>query len=119
MADHHDAKRIELRPAGANRAVVAKELVAVQFDELVEDQFEIVGGHRPLGMPRDLDRFPGLQLAENLLLQVGQFAAEAADFVAHLACLRDGGVQFRQPGLQLVNRTLERQTMGVFSHERA
>ena len=39
MADDHHLVAIELGPAGADRPVVAEGLVAVQLDELVEDQF--------------------------------------------------------------------------------
>ena len=116
MAHKHHPIGIEFRPAGADGPIVAKELVAVQFNEFVEHQFEVVGGHGPVGVPGDLDRLPRLQLAIDLLLQVGQLAAEPADLVANIRHLRGGRLQFRQAGLHLIDRCSERETMGIVSH---
>ena len=77
MADDEHFVAIELGEAGAERAVVAEELVAVQLDELVEHEVEVVGGHRPLGMAGDLDGFPGVELAVDAAHGVGELAAEA------------------------------------------
>ena len=84
MADDHDLIRVELGPAGPDGPVVAEGLVPMQLDEFVEDQFQVVGRHGALGMPGDLDRFPGLQLAVDPLLLVGQLAPQAANFIAGL-----------------------------------
>ena len=117
MADDHDLVGVELGPAGADGPVVAEGLVAVQFDELVEDQFQVVGRHGPVGMPGDLDRFPGLQLAVDLLLQVGQLAAAGGGFhCGPRASAATTAFQFLDTGFQLVDRPLERQAMRAFSH---
>ena len=112
VAHDHDLVAVELGEAGADGPIVAEELVAVQLDELVEHQVQIVGGHGPVGMPGDLDRLPRLQLAVDLLLQIGQLAAKPADLVANIRRLRDGCLQFRQASLQLIDRSLQTRADG-------
>ena len=118
MADDHHLEGVELGPAGADRPIVAETLVAVQFDELVEDQFEIVGGHGPIGMPGDLDLLPRLQVGVDLFDQIDALAAQAADFVADLGRLLGLGLELRQPSLQLVDRPLKRQSIFGSCHVR-
>ena len=48
MADEHDAKVAEPGEAGADGAVVADGAVAVQLDEFIEDQVDVIGSLRPL-----------------------------------------------------------------------
>ena len=47
MADEHDAEVAQAGEAGADGAVVAEGPVAVQLDELVEDQVDVVERLRP------------------------------------------------------------------------
>ena len=47
-----------------DRLVVADGAVAVQLDELLEDQLEVVAGLRALLVPRDLDDLPGVEVGE-------------------------------------------------------
>ena len=85
VADDHDPIGVELGPAGANCPIVAEELVAVQFDELLEDQFEVVGGHGPIGMPGDLDRLPRLQIGRKSASSARSSSRrEPADLIADL-----------------------------------
>ena len=94
MADDHDFVGVELGPTGPNGPIVAESLVAVQFDEFVEHQFEIVGCHGAIGVPGNLDRLPGLQLAVDPLLHVGQLAPQAANLVAGFRLLHCKCFQF-------------------------
>ncbi len=119
VPDEHHPVRVQLGPAGADGAVVAEEPVAVQLDELVEDQLQVIGGHGPLGMPGHLDRLPGLQLAVDPLLQLRPFPPQPADFIAGLRVLLSGAFQLLDAGLQLVDRPLERQTVITLSHDRS
>ena len=75
MADQHDAEIAQPGEAGADGAVVADGAVAVQFDELVEDQLEIVAGLRPVAVAGDLDRLPRRQVAVDLALEVDRSRA--------------------------------------------
>ncbi len=63
MADHQHFVLVELREAGAQRPVVAKKLVAVQFDELIEQQFHVVGELGPVRKPRHTHGVPRIKLA--------------------------------------------------------
>ena len=116
MADDQHLVAIELGEAGAQRAVVAEELVAVQLDELVEQQVEIVGEHRPIGMPGDLHRFPRIELAVDAARRVGQLAAQRADLVAQLGRLRLGRFELRDLLLEPIDRLLECQAVGGAGH---
>ena len=58
LTDDKDAKIVETRPTGADRAVVAENLVAVELDELVKDKIDVIERLRTLRMTRDLDRLP-------------------------------------------------------------
>ena len=116
MPDDHHLVGVELGPAGANRPIVAEELVAVQLDELVEDQLEVIGGHGPIGMPGHLDDLPRLEVGVDPLLQLHQLPPQQADFVADLGRLLSLGLQLLQPGFQLVDRPLERQAVFASRH---
>ena len=61
MADEHDAKIAEPCQAGSNGSVVAKSPVTVQFHEVVEKQFDVVQGLRPLRMAGYEHRVPGVE----------------------------------------------------------
>ena len=82
MPDDHHFELIELGKAGADGPIVAERLVAVQLDEFVEDQVEIIGRHRPIGMPGDFDRFPRREIAEDFPRQLDQLAAQPPQLVA-------------------------------------
>ena len=116
VADDHDLVAIELGEAGAERAVVAEELVAVELDEFVEDEVEVVGEHRPIGMAGDLDRFPGIEPAVDAADRVGELAAERADLIVQLGRFRLGGVERANSLLDLVDRLLECQSVGCACH---
>ena len=81
VADEHHLGFAEVAKAGDDRLVVADGAVAVQLDELVEDQLDVVAGLGALGMARNADGLPGLEAAEDRPFQVGQLAAEPADLL--------------------------------------
>ena len=66
VADEHHLLLAEVAQAGDDRLVVADGPVAVEFEELVEDQVEVVAGLGALGMPRDLDGLPGVEVRVDL-----------------------------------------------------
>src|SRR5205823_2668097 len=47
MTDQHDAKIAQAGKAGADGSIVAKGTVAMQLDELLEDQIDVIEGLRP------------------------------------------------------------------------
>ncbi len=63
MTDEHDLGIAQVRQAGDDGLVVAEGTVAVELDELVENQVDVVAGLRPLGMPGNLDGLPGVEVA--------------------------------------------------------
>ena len=111
MADEHDAVIAQPGEAAANGPVVADGAVAMQLDELLEDQIDVVHRLRPLGVPRDEDRLPGGEVAVNLAFEVHQLAANAANFLAAAELAARSGFQTRQQILKLVDVRLERQTI--------
>ncbi len=62
MADEHDLDVVEVGQAGDDRLVVAQGAVAVQLEELLEDQVDVVAGLGPLLVARNLDDLPGLEM---------------------------------------------------------
>ena len=116
MPDDHHLHVVEFGEAGADRPVVAEEFVAVQLDELVEEQFEVVGRHRAFRMPGHLDGFPGLEPTIGLLDQLHPFAAEPAQLVADFRIVVGGVFEFLDPRLQFVNRPFEREPVLTCSH---
>ncbi len=117
VAGDHHLVAIELGEAGAERAVVAIELVAVEFDEFVEHEVEVVGEHRPVGMPGDLHRLPRVELAVDAAGGVGQLAAERADLVVQLGRLRFRRVELVDPLLERVNRLFEGESVDCAGHD--
>src|SRR5690606_28545691 len=77
MADDHHFVFVQLGEAGADGAVVAERLVAMQFDKLIEDQVEVVGHLRTIRMPRYLNRIPCVELAVDALLFFGELASQS------------------------------------------
>ena len=78
MADDQHLVLIELGEAGEDRPVVAKAAVAVQFDELVEHQREIVGRVGPVLVPGDLHDLPRRQVGIDLGASFRRSRAAAA-----------------------------------------
>ncbi len=116
VAGDHDFVSVEFGEAGAECAVVAIELVAVELDEFVEHQVEIVGEHRPIGMAGNLDRFPGVELAVDAACGVGEFAAERTDLVAQFGRLRLGRFEFGDALLEGMDRLFEGESVDCAGH---
>ena len=79
--DEHDFQIVEPGETGEDRRIVTERLVAVQLDEFVKQQFDIVECLRPRFMPRDLDDLPGAQLRIDLALETREFQADSANQV--------------------------------------
>jgi hypothetical protein len=56
MTDHHHFVLVDFGEAGQDGAIIAKMFIAVQFDELVEGQVQIVAGVGTVLVTRDLIR---------------------------------------------------------------
>ena len=115
MADEHDLDVVEVREAGDDRLVVAQGPVAVQLEELVEDQLDVIAGLRPLLVPRDLDDLPGLEMRVDFPFECRQLAPQPADLFGDLGRIAAGAVlgvlrfQLRESSFHLVDGRLERQ----------
>ena len=96
-----------------DRLVVAEGAVAVQLEELLEDQIEIVAGLGALLVPRDLDDLPGVEIGIDLALERRQLAAQPADLLGDLGRVAPGAVlgvlhlHLAEPRFHLVDRRLE------------
>jgi hypothetical protein len=67
--------------ASQHGAIVPKELVAVQLDEFIECQVEIVFGVRAIFVPRHLHDLPGSQVAIRFASCLRPFAAQASNLL--------------------------------------
>src|SRR5262249_20653964 len=61
VADHDDAAPLEERKAADHRRVVAVHAIAVQLDEVVEEELDEVARVRALRVARELRALPGRQ----------------------------------------------------------
>ena len=108
LGDEHDFLVFEFGEAGDDRPVVAEGLVAVQFDELVEHEFDVIEGLRAFEMPRDLDDVPRIEVLENLPFHPRDLDPHFADGIFRVG----GGVglsfEFFELAFEFVNGPLER-----------
>ena len=122
MADEHHLEFVELREAGAEGAVVAEELVAVQLNELVEHQVDVVGEHWSFRMAGDANRFPRVEILVNRPHRLGELLAQFANLLADVAALGIGAFEIANLGFDLVDRLFERELkagghLGSFDHD--
>ena len=74
MPDQHHHQVTEPRHAGDDGRVLPECAVAVQLDEVVEDEADVVERVRPLEVARELDDLPGVASHEPLGLRDGLLA---------------------------------------------
>src|SRR4029450_8741266 len=86
MADHDDAPPLESGEAADDRGVVAVHAVAVELDEVVEQELEESARVRPPGVARELCALPGRQARVGLLPQPREPILELGDLLARLLC---------------------------------
>jgi len=86
MADHDDAPPLEPGQAADDRGVVAVHAVAVELDEVVEQELEEVARVRPLRVARELGALPGRQARVGLLPKPREPILELGDLLARLLC---------------------------------
>ncbi len=70
MTNHHQRAAINPRQATNQRRIVSKGTVAMQFDKIGHQMFDVIQGVRALRMARHLRHLPGTQLAENRARQL-------------------------------------------------
>ena len=114
LADKHHFAIFNLGESRPDRSIIAEGLVAMQFDKFVEHQLEIVVGLRPFGVPRHLDRFPRVQIVEDVAFQTVDFDPHIADLFADFRSRRVGPplvFQCQQFLFEIIHRSFKRQTM--------
>ncbi len=109
LPDKHHFVVIELGQPGEHGAIVAESAIAVQFDEFIKHEFDVVEGLRALIMPGDHHHFPGGEMLEDLAPHARQFETDGADRLAG----RGGWVRFRlqglEPRLEIMERSFKRE----------
>ena len=110
LADHEHLLVFEFGEAGDDGAVIAEGSVAVQLDELVEDQFDVIERLRALCVPGDvLDDVPGIEILERLPALLVDLQPQIADgFFGSGRGVRLGLEGFELP-FELSNRLFERE----------
>src|SRR5262249_48931964 len=86
MPDHDDAPPLEPGQAADDRGVVAVYAVAVELDEVVEQELEEVARVRPLGVAGELCALPGRQARVGLLPKSREPILELCGLLARLLC---------------------------------
>src|SRR5262249_59099284 len=82
MSDHHDWLALEARKAPDDRLIVAEHAIAVQLDEVLEQQLVEIERMGSLGVSRDLGTLPGGQVTVDLLLELAEPSLEPCDLRA-------------------------------------
>ena len=112
VADEHHPTVVELGQARDDRAVVAEGTVAMQLDELVEDQLDVVAGVRPIGMAGHLDDVPRVELVEHIALEPRDLDARRSNGVLGFEIRIGIGFELRELLFEFKNRSLEAQSKG-------
>src|SRR5262245_45688258 len=97
---------LEAGQAADDRSVVAVKPVAVELDEVLEEELDEIARVRPLGMACQLRALPGGQARVGPLAQSPQPLLELGDLVAR-ACRALLGLERRDPVLDVEQRLLE------------
>lgn len=108
LPDEHELAVVEFGKPREDRAIVADRLVAMQLDELVEQQLDVVERLRPGLMAGHLDDVPGGEVLEDLPLHARHLDAHLADGVLGCGSRIRFGFELLEPGLQLIDLALER-----------
>ena len=76
MTHEHDFDVIQTSESRDDRLVVSEGAVAVQLEELIEDQIQIIAGLGTLLVSRDLDNLPGIEAGIDRTLEGGKLASQ-------------------------------------------
>ena len=106
MADDDDALALETREAADDRRVVSVESVAVELDEVLEEEPDEVAGVGTLGVAGELRPLPGRQACVGLLALPVEPLLELRDLLADAGRVVLG-LERRDSVLQLEQRFLE------------
>ena len=90
VTDQHHLHAVERREPADEGGVVAEVAVAVQLEEVGEDEGDVVGEDRSLGMPRDLDGLHRRQVLVDLLHALAALGLEPGDLGGHRVALLRG-----------------------------
>jgi len=100
---------VDFREADIDRPVVAERPVAVKFDELVADQFDVVARLWTILMSSDLNRLPRIQTLEHIAFQFGDFHPHVADRFQRRRSWPRLGLEFRKLFFKFYDWPLKRQ----------
>ena len=115
VADDEHLVAVELRKPGQHCRVVTEGPVAVELDELVEDERDVVARLRPVGVAGDLDGLPGIEAAEDPLLDLDKLTLQPSELLL-LEGAERRGLQSGDPVLDLVDRLLEGKPVQAAGH---
>ena len=79
----------------------------MQFDEVAEDEINVVQQLRAIGMARNLNRVPGGEIRVNLANEIGQLPANAANFFGRSRLARGTSFQLGEQFFDFANFRLE------------
>ena len=79
VAEHEHFPFIELRDAADDRRIVAEAAIAVELDEVVHQQADVIHHVRPRRMPRELDFLLRRQIGEDFFLELLRLLLEPPD----------------------------------------
>src|SRR6185369_10052343 len=86
LPHHHHRLAVEARPPANNCRIVAKSAIAMELDEIGEDQLDELRGERPLDVASHLDSLPWGETVIDLVAQLGELLLERGNLLvdAHL-----------------------------------
>jgi hypothetical protein len=113
VAEHEDLPLVELRHAADDRGVVAEAAVAVQLDEVVHEQPDVIHHVRPPGVAGELDLLLRRELREDLLLELLGLLLELADLRREVDRGRREVTELADLLLEIDDRPLELQDHAI------
>src|SRR5687768_11136910 len=117
LTHHHDGLAIEARPTANDRRVVPVSAVAMQLDEVGENELNQLGRERSLHVSRDLYALPRAQVVVYLVAKLGQLLLEWSDLLHNAELLVAGKtLELVNLPLQLDDRLLEIQGLAGSRH---
>jgi len=111
LADEHHFLIFEFCKAREYCSIVSISMIAVQFDEFIKDQFEIVQSLRPLFVTSNLNDIPRIKVRKNFSLHASDLYSHILDRVLGCCCRVRLRLQLGKLLFQLEDRLLKWQDM--------
>src|SRR5690606_26524989 len=92
MADDEHAPAAQGAEPGEDRGIIAERAVAMELDEVFDQELDVIARQRAIGMARELDALPRRQLREDGALFLVAALAKPLDLIGEIDIRRQGEI---------------------------